>query len=403
MTSLVEEYGYASSGESFSIADADEVWIMEMIGKGKDEKGAVWVARRIPDGYISGHANHARIHKFPLNDPETLYSKDVISFARKKGYFKGKDEDFDFSKAYAVTDFGALRGCDARVWAFFNKFTDNAEQYLTWINEGKGEPMPLWVKPNRKLTAEDMKWMMRDHFEDTPFDMTKDAGAGPFNVPYRYRPMTFKIDGKEYTNERAIATQQTGFSFVAQLRKDVPDAMRGILWFGTDDANTCVYLPILCKVTRTPRQLGKGDIVTLDWDANFWVNNYVANQAYSRYSRMIPDIRKVQSELETAIVLEVKALEQDPEMNDAAKAKVKAQALADKWAAKATEDYKKLGDYLFVKHLDGNVKKEDENGFIYSKDGMPVYPNFPGYDNEEYLREIVRSAGDRLEVKEPQK
>lgn len=403
MTSLVEEYGYASSGESFSIADADEVWIMEMIGKGKDEKGAVWVARRIPDGYISGHANHARIHKFPLNDPETLYSKDVISFARKKGYFKGKDEDFDFSKAYAVTDFGALRGCDARVWAFFNKFTDNAEQYLTWINEGKGEPMPLWVKPNRKLTAEDMKWMMRDHFEDTPFDMTKDAGAGAFNVPYRYRPMTFKIDGKEYTNERAIATQQTGFSFVAQLRKDVPEALRGILWFGTDDANTCVYLPILCKVTRTPRQLGKGDIVTLDWDANFWVNNYVANQAYSRYSRMIPDIRKVQSELETAIVQEVKALEQDPEMNDAAKAKVKAQALADKWAAKATEDYKKLGDYLFVKHLDGNVKKEDENGFIYSKDGMPVYPNFPGYDNEEYLREIVRSAGDRLEVKEPQK
>ena len=219
-----------------------------------------------------------------------------------------------------------------------------------------------------------------------------------------YRPVVgYVVDGKEYTNERAIATQQTGFSFVAQLRKDVPDAMRGILWFGTDDANTCVYLPILCNVTRTPRQLGKGDIVTLDWNANFWVNNYVANQAYSRYSRMIPDIRKVQSELETAIALEVKALEQDPEMKDAAKAKVKAQALADKWAEKATEDYKKLGDYLFVKHLDGNVKKEDENGFIYSKDGMPVYPNFPGYDNEEYLREIVRTAGDRLEVKEPQK
>ncbi|MDE7155017.1 MAG: C69 family dipeptidase, partial [Muribaculaceae bacterium] len=285
MTDLVSEYGYASEGESFSIADPNEVWIMELIGKGKDEKGAVWVARRVPDGHIAGHANHARIHKFPLNDPETLYSPDVISFARKKGLYQGSDEDFDFSKAYADTDFGALRGCDARVWSYFNKFSDDAEQYLPWVMNGEGEPMPLWVKPNRKLTAEDVKWMMRDHYEDTPFDMTKDAGAGPFTVPYRYRPMTFEVDGKKYTHERAIATQQTGFSWVAQLRNNVPDAMKGILWFGTDDANTSVYMPILCWTRTAPKQLGEGDLNTLDWNSNFWVNNYVAYKAYSRYRR----------------------------------------------------------------------------------------------------------------------
>lgn len=400
MTSLVEEYGYASTGESFSIGDADEVWIMELIGKGKFEKGAVWVARKVPEGYICGHANQPRIHKFPLNDPETLYSKDVISFARKQGLYTGSDEDFDFSMTYGVTDFGELRGCDARVWAYFNKFTDDADKYLTWINEGKGEPMPLWVKPNRKITAEDMKWMMRDHFEGTPFDMTKDAGAGPFNVPYRYRPMTFKVDGIEYTNERAIATQQTGFSFVAQMRKNVPDALKGILWFGTDDANTCVYLPILCNVTKTPAQLAHGDTNTLNWNANFWVNNYVANQAYSRYSRMIPDIRKVQSKLENEIVAEVKNLEKDPRMSNPKKAKKIAQKLADKWAEKATVEYKALGDYLFVKHLDGNMKKEDENGFKYDENGIPLYPMFPGYDNPEYYKAIIRDAGEWLRVKE---
>ncbi|MDE6037527.1 MAG: C69 family dipeptidase, partial [Duncaniella sp.] len=246
MTDLVAEYGYHSSGESFSIADPNEAWVMELIGKGGKEKGAVWVARRVPDDCISGHANHPRIHQFPLNDKETLYSPDVIEFARKQGYYKGKDEDFSFSRAYGVLDGTAPRGCDGRVWSYFNRYAKGMDKYLPWILDAEGEAMPLWVKPDEKLTVDGMRRMMRDHFEGTPMDMTKDVGAGPYKVPYRWRPMTFEVDGKEYLNERAIATQQTGFSFVSQMNDAHPEAMKGILWFGTDDANTCVYVPMYC-------------------------------------------------------------------------------------------------------------------------------------------------------------
>ena len=300
MTGLVRDYGYGSSGESFSIADPDEVWVMELIGKGKADKGAVWVARRVPDGYISGHANHARIHRFPQNEPETtIYSPDVIDFARKQGYYKGKDKDFDFSRAYAITDVGATRGCDGRVWSYFRRHaapSDSMDSYLPWVMKGEGEVLPLWVKPARPVSANDLKWMMRDHFEGTPLDMATDIGAGPFDVPYRWRPMEFKVDSATYTHERAIATQQTGFSFVASMNGERPEAMRGILWFGVDDANTCVYIPVFNSTPEPPRELahGNGDMLTLSWDAMFWVNNYVANQAYNRYSQMIPDIRRVQ-------------------------------------------------------------------------------------------------------------
>lgn len=402
MTDLVDRYGYASEGESFSIGDPDEAWIMELIGKGKDDKGAVWVARRVPDGMISGHANFPRIHRFPLKDKnkETIYSKDVIKFAREKGYFDGKDEDFDFSRAYAVTDFGALRGCDARVWAYFNKFAQGMDKYLPWIDRAEGEPMPLWVKPDKPVTATDMKWMMRDHFENTPYDMTNDIGAGPYKVPYRWRPMEFEVDGEKYVHERAIATQQTGFSFVAQLRGNLPPYMRGLLWFGTDDANTNVYLPIFCSVKQAPVQLAHGDVNTLDWNSNFWVNNYVANQAYNRYSLMIPDIRRVQSELEQGIDADVAvAIEQIPAFDDETAAQL-TQDLADIWAERATTAYKQLGDYLFVKFMDGNRKKTDENHeFIRNEYGMPIYPEFPGYD-ERYFRSIVQDAGERLKVRD---
>ena len=403
MTGLVDKYGYASSGESFSIADPDEGWVMELIGKGKADKGAVWVARRVPDGYISGHANHARIHKFPLKDKETLYSADVIDFARKQGYFSGKDQDFDFSRAYAITDAGALRGCDARVWAYFNRFADKGsmDQYIPWIMEGRGEPMPLWVKPAKALAANDLKDMMRDHFEGTLLDMNNDIGAGPFDCPYRWRPMEYTVDGQTYTHERAIATQQTGFSFVADMNKNRHEATKGILWFGVDDANTCVYVPVFSSNTTVPKSLDEktADLLTLSWDSMFWVNNYVANQAYNRYSQMIPDIRRVQGELENELSTRVAGLDSELAGKDLAAASVHLNNLTDVAAENVTKRYKDLGDYLFVKFLDGNIKKEKDGQFERSADGMPVQPTFGGY-NERYFRSIVNDAGERLKVRE---
>ncbi|MCM1355260.1 MAG: C69 family dipeptidase [Staphylococcus sp.] len=398
MTDLVNEYGYHSSGESFSIADANEAWIMELIGKGGKEKGAVWVARRIPDDCISGHANHPRIHKFPLKDKEnTLYSPDVIDFARKMGYFNGKDEDFSFSLAYGVLKPTSTRGCDGRVWSFFNKYSDGMDAYLPWVLDAEGEPFPLWVKPSKKVSLNDMKWMMRDHFEGTPMDMTQDIGAGPYKVPYRWRPMTFEVDGKTYLNERAIATQQTGFSFVSQMNNAHPELMRGILWFGVDDANTSVYVPMYCGLTSIPHEfaVGNGDLLTLSWDAAFWVTSYVANQAYHQYSKMIDDIRRVQMAEESTLENEVKEMLAEVPALDTATARERLNLHSAQASTRMVKNYKNLGDYLLVKYMDGNIKREKDGKFERTPEGMPVSPVYGGYD-EHYYRSIADQTGDHL-------
>lgn len=406
MTSLVAKYGYNSEGESFSIGDPNEIWVMEMCGKGGKEKGAVWVARRIPDDCITGHANAPRIHTFPQKDKENcLYAKDVISFARKMGYFDGKDEDFDFAKAFGIWDYLAYRGCDARVWAFFNRYSSDMEKYLPWVNgEENAEVMPLYIKPDRKVSVRDMQNMMRDHFEGTPFDMTQDAGAKIlWDLPYRFRPMTFKVNDVEYTNERAIATQQTAFVLVSQMRSWLPNEIGGIHWFGVDDANTNVFVPMYCCINSAPKSYdaATADLYTFSTESAFWMNNWVANQAYGRYSLMIDDIRKVQKAIEDSF-------EQNMPEVEAEAAKLltvspeKAVAYLTDYSHKVAEDatakYRELGVYLLVKYLDGNRKKEENGAFKRNADGLPVQPDFPGY-NKEYYEAIQRDAGARLQVK----
>lgn len=400
MTSLVEKYGYASSGESFSIADPNEVWVMEMIGKGA-EKGAVWIAVRIPDNAISGHANEPRIRKVNLKDKENVkYSKDLIKFARKRGYFSGKDEDFSFADAFEVHNPDTRRGCDARVWSYFRRFAPDTEKYYAWCSGASDEPMPLYVIPDKKVSLKDMQERMRDHFEDTPFEMTSDIGAGPYHVPYRWRPMTYKVDGKEYVMERAIATQQTGWSFVSQSRADLPDPVGGVLWFGTDDTNTSVYMPFYCSMTEVPAQLAAGDLNNFDINSNFWVNNLVANQAYNRYDQMIPDIRRVQGGLESKFQASRPEVEKKLAALAAAGDKDALTAAVNKEGAEiakeATDAYRDLAQYLFVKFMDGNRKKCDDKGkFRYTEYGMPTTPDFPGYD-KRYYEEIVRTTGDHF-------
>ena len=405
MTDLVKDYGYYSSGETFSIADKNEAWVMEMIGKGPGNKGAVWVAIRIPDDCISAHANQSRIQQIPFDDKENcIYSPDVVSFAREKGYFSGRDKDFSFQKAYCPYDFSALRGCEARVWSFFRKYDKSMDQYMDLIKgDVMKKPMPLYVKPDRLLSVRDVQNGMRDHFEGTDLDMTKDAGAGPYKVPYRWRPMTFEVDGQEYTNERAIATQQTGFVIVTQMRNWLPDAVGGILWFGVDDADMAVFTPIYCSVTASPEcyRVGNGDMMNFSWTSAFWIHNWVANMAYGKYSYMIQDIRLVQQELENSYQQTIPAVDKA-----ASELYAKNPAEAVKFltwfssttADQATARWKKLGEYLLVKYMDGNVKKEENGHFKQNGYGLSEYPDFPGYD-EDYYRSIVKSAGDKLKVK----
>ncbi|MBO5225680.1 MAG: C69 family dipeptidase [Parabacteroides sp.] len=404
MTDLVKEYGYYSTGESFSIADKNEVWIMEMIGKGVGNKGAVWVAIRIPDDCISAHANQSRIQQIPFDDKENcIYSPDVVSFAREKGYFKGKDKDFSFQQAYCPYDFGGLRGCEARVWSFFRKYDKSMDQYTDLIKgDATKKPMPLYIKPDRLLSVQDVQACMRDHYEGTDLDMTKDAGAGPYKVPYRWRPSRFEVDGQLYTNERAIATQQTGFVIVPQLRSWLPDAIGGILWFGVDDADMAVFTPLYCSIQASPEcyRVGNGDMMNFSWTSAFWIHNWVANMAYHKYSYMIKDIRLVQQELENGFQETLPAIDKAAQelYNKDPKEAVKFLTwYSTTTADQTTERWKKLGEYLLVKYIDGNMKKEKDGKFMQNGYGLSEYPEFPGYD-EEFYRNIVKSAGERLKA-----
>jgi dipeptidase len=386
MTDLATEYGYASEGESFSVADPNEAWILEMIGKGDGTKGALWVARRIPDGAISGHANQSRIRTFPLHDPANcLYAPDVITFARAKGWFSGKDEEFSFADTYAPADFGSLRFCEARVWSMFRRAAPSASLPFD-AAKGVPAPLPLWIKPDKKLTLADAMALMRDHFEGTPLDMTKDVGAGPFACPYRWRPMEWEVDGKKYVHERAISTQQTGFSFIAQMRSTLPDPIGGVLWFGVDDTYSTVWTPMYCGIRAVPKPfaVGVADLNHFSWDSAFWVFNWVANYAYSRYSDMIVDIQRVQRELEGRFIAE------QPEIDQAALALYhQAPALAGDYLTRYSvaqgemvhKRWKKLGEDLLVKYMDGNVKDSQ---------GKVTHPEYP----KAWYRRIVADHGD---------
>ncbi len=396
MGQLVEKYGYYSSGESFSIADKNEVWIMEMIGKG-EEKGAVWVARRVPEGYICAHANQARIRTFPqyknkkkVKKPDCYYSDDVISFARKKGYFKGEDKDFSFTDAYAPLSFGSQRFCEARVWSFFNRIAPSMKKHVEYAKGVEGaEPMPLWIKPeNGKVSARDLMEYMRDHYEGTELDMTKDLGAGPYKLPYRWRPLTWKAGENKYFNERATATQQTAFSFVAQLRSNLPDTIGGVLWFGVDDAASSVYVPMYGSMSKAPYnfRVGTGSFEQFTWDSAFWVFNFVANYTYSRYSDMIQDVQLVQRELEGNFLAKqaeteaaaLKLYRQSPEL-----AREYLTKYSCEMAAYTVKRWKKLGEHLIFKYLDGNVKNEK---------GKVTHPGYP----EEWRKRVADSTGDKL-------
>lgn len=399
MTDLVAEHGYASTGETFSIADPREAWLLAMIGKGKDEKGAVWVALRVPDGYVTAHANHPRIQRFPLNDPKNcLYSPDVISFARRKGWYDGPDEEFSFSDAYHPLTWADARICEARVWSFFRRVAPS--QGLIWdiekggvvrASDGQPVPLPLWIKPDRKLKPRDLMEAMRDHFEDSPLDLSRGVGAGPFSLPYRWRPLKWKVDDVEYLNDRSTATQQTGFSFVAQVRSSLPDPIGGLLWFGVDDTATTVYVPMYGGIREVPRPyaVGTASFREFSWESAFWVFNAVANWAYARYRDISRDIRVVQDALEGEFLArqaEVEAaavalFKQSPEI-----ARDYLTRYSTEQATRTVERWRRLWAELFVKYLDGNVRNEK---------GEVQHPPYP----DEWYRRIIHEDPERYRVR----
>ena len=418
MHELVSTYGYSDGGESFSLADPNEVWIYEIINKG-DETGAVWVARRVPDGYVCGHANQARITTFPqmrkesyksidsrnlkyIDRPEVecVYASDVVKFARQQGWYSGKDADFSFADTYNPLTFSGLRACEARVYAMFNRCADDMKRYEAFaMGDKTAERLPLWVKPNRKLGVQDVMALMRDHFEGTPMDMTQDVGAGPFHCPYRWRPMDFEVDGKKYVHERAISTQQTGFSFVAQCRSWLPNKLGGIIWFGVDDTYSTCYCPVYCGISQVPVcfEEGNGSMSRYSETAAFWLFNRVSNFCYLRYDAMIQDVVKVQQELETDFVRDETAHARRWAQEDNERRLVgELNRFSNDRAERMMRRWKELDQMLLMKYVDGNIKHEKDGKIETTETGVVRYPEQPPYPAWFY-RQIVDDKGEVLQ------
>ena len=411
MDQLVQTYGYASEGETFSIADKNECWIYEIVGKG-EQKGAVWVAVRIPDGMISAHANQSRIHHFPLNDPENcLYAPDVISFAREKGFFTGSDAEFSFCDAYCPADWGGLRGCEARVWSAFRLLGGanfDADKYLDFAwGENPANKMPLYIKPEGKVTVKALADVMRDHYEGTPFDFSEDMGAGVSRLPYRWRPMSFELDGKEYMFERSIATQQTGFWYLGQARSWLPDVVGGLLWFGVDDAATSALTPIYTNITAVPEcfREGNGSMIEYSPTSAFWLFNRVAQYAYLFYDRVQPEVRAAIDRYESENVELVKeydarALKMVENGNEN-----QAKRMLTEWCQHRSQylfdTWTDMSNYLLVKFMDGNVKRQNEDGSFQDNGSgkpIPASPLHPKF-RERWLRGVVKDHGDVMEIR----
>lgn len=422
ISELMDTYGYASAGESFSIMDKNEVWIMEMIGKGNFAKGAVWVAMKVPDGMITAHANQSRIQTFPLNfkkgaisnkqfdkldEPSinTIYAFDVISFAKERGYFNGNETDFSFSDAYNPIDFGSARFCESRVWSMFRQVNNDMQKYeLYAMGYDLKNRMPLFIKPDKKISLKDMFGYMGDHFEGTKMDFRYDCGAGPYDLPYRWRPMTWTIDSIQYFNERSTSTQQTGFTFVAEGRHEYADPLGGILWFGPDDSYFTVHVPIFCGITASPENYkhGVGSMIEFNPDAAFWVFNQVANFAYTRYNTISPIVKEHQAKLEDMFIDEIDSVS-DIANKIYIKNKKKGIAIINEYSlaqARYTIKYwKDLYGFLFIKFVDGNVKWSEGMKLLDNGNGrnIPKYPKQPGYGYKK-MREIIKETGDRYRM-----